>query len=193
MSEKKVVRRSVAIALGIACIILIAGIGGAVAYYTRIINDKNSTYNDYVETHSHTDTEYNSAISDYAANHHHSDSDYNSLQSNYNSLQSDYSYLKLPHLVGNLDAKDNRPWWGSPSLHVFGTVTNIGSDTAYNSLLYVAAFQGAVLAFNTTITVGTVNYGGFVYVDSSIAYVGGALTSWRIWSQPWGIDWTWYP
>jgi hypothetical protein len=43
---KKMVSRNVAIALGIICIILIAGLGGAMAYY--------------VSTHSHTDSDYNS-------------------------------------------------------------------------------------------------------------------------------------
>ena len=38
---KKMVGRSVAIALGIGCILLIAGLGGAIVYYTMTINDKN--------------------------------------------------------------------------------------------------------------------------------------------------------
>jgi len=43
MSEKKMVRRSVAIVLGIVCIILIAGLLGAVADYTSMISDKDDT------------------------------------------------------------------------------------------------------------------------------------------------------
>ena len=39
---RRVVGRNVAIALGIVCILLIAGLGGAMAYYTMTINDKNS-------------------------------------------------------------------------------------------------------------------------------------------------------
>jgi len=39
---KKVVSRNFAIALGIICIILIAGLGGAMAYYTTAINNKQS-------------------------------------------------------------------------------------------------------------------------------------------------------
>ncbi|HXX87196.1 MAG TPA: hypothetical protein VEH86_01970 [Candidatus Acidoferrum sp.] len=38
----KMVWRSVAIALGIVCIILVAGIGGTIAYYIGVVNDKNS-------------------------------------------------------------------------------------------------------------------------------------------------------
>jgi hypothetical protein len=57
---KKMVSRSVAIALGIVCVLLIAGLGGTIAYYTMTINNKDSTYNDYVSSHSHTDFDYNS-------------------------------------------------------------------------------------------------------------------------------------
>lgn len=60
MSQKKLVGRNVAIALGIVCIILVAGTGGVMAYYTMQINDKDSTYNNYVATHSHIDSDYNS-------------------------------------------------------------------------------------------------------------------------------------
>jgi hypothetical protein len=42
MSEKKVVNRNVAIALGIIVIILLVGLVGATANYTSIINDKDS-------------------------------------------------------------------------------------------------------------------------------------------------------
>ena len=63
MSEKKVVRRNVAIALGIACIILIAGLGGAMAYYSMVVNDKNTTYGSYVSSHAHTNSEYDSLSS----------------------------------------------------------------------------------------------------------------------------------
>jgi hypothetical protein len=62
MSEKKVVRRSVAIALGIISIILIAGLGGAMAYYTMIVNDKNTTYDSYASNHTHTNSEYDNYV-----------------------------------------------------------------------------------------------------------------------------------
>lgn len=43
MSERKLVSRNVAIGLGIICIILIAGLGAAMVYYTITIFDKNNT------------------------------------------------------------------------------------------------------------------------------------------------------
>jgi len=47
MSERKMVSRNVAVALGIICIILVAGLGGAMAYYVS-----------YVSTHGHVNSEY---------------------------------------------------------------------------------------------------------------------------------------
>jgi cell division protein FtsL len=40
---KKMVRRSVAVAIGIVCILLIAGLVGAMAYYTMAINNKDNS------------------------------------------------------------------------------------------------------------------------------------------------------
>jgi hypothetical protein len=42
MNEKKMVSRSVAIVLGIVCIILGASLGGIFAYYVPLVNDKNN-------------------------------------------------------------------------------------------------------------------------------------------------------
>jgi hypothetical protein len=43
MSEKKMVRRSVAIAIGIICIILIVGLGGIATFYMSVISDRDNT------------------------------------------------------------------------------------------------------------------------------------------------------
>jgi len=98
MSEKKVVGRTVAIALGIICITLIAGLAGAIAYYTTIINDKNTTYDSYVSNHTHTNSEYDNYVGNhshtdseyngYVNTHHHTDSEYDSLQNQVNDLNS---------------------------------------------------------------------------------------------------------
>lgn len=72
VKEKKVVSRSVAIALGIICIILTAGLGivlfmgyspisgSSVTSLQSQLNDLNATYNDYKSTHSDTDSDYTS-------------------------------------------------------------------------------------------------------------------------------------
>jgi len=90
MSEKKVVGRTVAIALGIICILLIAGLGGAMAYYTMIINDKNTTYDSYVSNHTHTNSEYDN----YVGNHSHTDSEYNSYVNTHHHTDSEYDSLQ---------------------------------------------------------------------------------------------------
>jgi peptidoglycan hydrolase CwlO-like protein len=80
MSEKKVIGRKVTIALGIVCVILAVALAGVIAYYTRIINDKDTLYSNYVATHSHSNEEYDS------------------LQSQVNSLQSQVNSLKAAQL-----------------------------------------------------------------------------------------------
>jgi hypothetical protein len=57
---KKIVGKNVAIALGIICILLVSGLGGAIAYYTMTINNKNATYDSYVSSHSHSNSDYDS-------------------------------------------------------------------------------------------------------------------------------------
>ena len=42
MSEKKIIDRDIAVALGIICVILLSGLAGAMSYYTSIINNKDS-------------------------------------------------------------------------------------------------------------------------------------------------------
>ncbi|MGD0029598.1 MAG: hypothetical protein ABSC91_11730 [Candidatus Bathyarchaeia archaeon] len=56
------VRRSVAVALGIVCIVLVAGLVAGLTYSTIIINNKDVTYNDYTATHSHTNDEFSTMV-----------------------------------------------------------------------------------------------------------------------------------
>jgi hypothetical protein len=65
MSERSVVRRSIAIAVGIVCILLIASLGGILAYYVPIVSEKdksmsslNHAYNEYVRSHSYNNSDY---------------------------------------------------------------------------------------------------------------------------------------
>jgi hypothetical protein len=100
MSEKKVVRRSVAIALGIVCILLIAGIGGTTAYYTMVINDKNTTYDNYASSHSHTNSEFNTlnqTYQDYLGTHTHTNSEYDNYVGNHSHTNSEYNDYVSTH------------------------------------------------------------------------------------------------
>lgn len=188
--EKKVVARTVAIALGIICIILIAGLGGAMAYYTMIINDKDSTYNSYASNHTHTNSDFNtlnstyqglmSTYNDYVSTHSHTDSEYNDLQNQVNSLNA-------PKLIQvHLMSDDNRPWLTTPYLHVYGYVCNVGTNTAYSSKIHVVAYQsGGVVAIDTYIILGTINGESWKSVDSAIYYSGSELASWAL-----TLNWT---
>jgi hypothetical protein len=114
------------------------------------------------------------------------------LQKQVGQLQSLYNSARVSKLIGTLNAVDSRPIFQTSRLRVYGNVVNVGSDPANNAVFYVEGFQGAVLAFNTTINLGTISGESFaVYVDENVFYSGSPLTQWRIWSNPAGIDWTW--
>ena len=49
--------------------------------------------------------------------------------------------LKAPKLVkAHLMGGDNRPWFGTPYLHIYGYIVNVGTETAYNCKLHVVAY-----------------------------------------------------
>jgi hypothetical protein len=161
MSEKKVVRRSVAIALGIICIILIAGLGGAMAYYTMTINNKNTEYWDLYANYTHENWWHQYYENQTLA-------------------------LKVPKLsVLSLYSGDVRPWSGTPYLHVYGEIWNVGSDTAYNCRLHVILYQGSVVAKDTYVDIGTIFGENKNSVDAKIYYDGDALTSWTPITPEW--------
>jgi uncharacterized coiled-coil protein SlyX len=103
MSEiepKKMVRRSVAVALGIICIVVVAGLAGVFAYY---INDKNSTISSLNTQISNKDSQIsqlnaqisdqNSTISSLNSTLANADSQISQLNSNATTLQSQVNNL----------------------------------------------------------------------------------------------------
>jgi len=83
MSEKKVVGRRVAIALGTVCILLIAGLGGAIAYYAVRINNKDNE----VKSQKATISQLNATIED-------QNSTINQLNTNITNLQNQNTHLQ---------------------------------------------------------------------------------------------------
>jgi hypothetical protein len=187
MSEKKMVRRSVAIALGIICIILVAGLGvvlymgysptatNSVSSLQDKINQLQSwldgnktllsqtqtwldgnitTYNNYVNDHSHTNSEYDA--------------------------------MWTPKLITiDLTGSDSRPLFGTPYLHVSGYVVNVHMNWAYDCKLHVVAYQsGGVTAVDTYINLGTIIGESSTQVSSNVYYTGSSLSSWTI-TQQW--------
>ena len=94
MSAKKIVGRSVA--LIVVFIVLIAALGGILEYFTTQINDIDARYNNYVATHSHTDSDYDSLSSSTHAQ-------IASLQTQMTQLQTEISQLQT-WLNGNITA-----------------------------------------------------------------------------------------
>ena len=222
MSEKKMIGRNVAIALGIVAIILLVGLVGAIANYTSIISGKDNiitTKDSQIQTLTsqknqlQTWLDGNETLLDQTqawldGNITYYNSQINSLNSQIASLQNQISSLnsqintlnaqitdlenqidtlKAPKLIKvHLMSDDNRPWLGTPYLHVYGYVCNVGTNIAYSSKIHVVAYQsGGVVAIDTYITLGTIYDELWTSVDSNIYYSGSALVSWTL-----TLEWT---
>jgi len=110
-----------------------------------------------------------------------------SLNAQITDLQNQIDTLKAPKLIKvHLMSDDNRPWLGTPYLHVYGYICNVGTNTAYNSKIHVVAYQsGGVIAIDTYITRGTISGESWTSVDSNIYYSGSELTGWTL-----TLEWT---
>lgn len=124
-------------------------------------NSLNATYQEYKSTHSHSNSKFDA-------------------------LEAERDLLKAPKLSTlSLYSTDERPELGTPHLHIYGEVWNVGNDVAYDCRLNVVAYQGAVKAIDTQIFLGTIFGENRKSVDDEIDYSGEALTSWNI-TASWG-------
>lgn len=152
MSEKKTVRRSVAIALGIVCIIFVAGIGGVMAYYTMQINNKDSAHNDYLATHSHANSDY-SSLSTQNAN----------LQNQNNQLQA--------WLDGNKTLFKQTQIWLEGNITYLTLMMNDSVTLDFGDTEYTLTYSGGVLSDYTFIATAPythVPHAGDVYREFGI-------------------------
>jgi hypothetical protein len=203
MTEKKVVRRSVAVTLGIISILLIAILAVALTYYGIAIKDNDEKYNDYVLTHSHTNTEYdalqNSYIN-YVTNHTHTDSDYNDYVSyhsytnvQYNSLNSQNINLNsqvenMRNQINQLNTQINQLNLDISQLIMyannFASLHN-GTDGVYLSDSQISSYYGAGLNWaidaNTTINnlLGTCNV-TLTFITQDYTFTVNPSTSVRV-------------
>jgi hypothetical protein len=205
MSEKKMVRRSVAIALGIICIVLVVvGLVGAVTYVMPMINDKDNTISlqklELLQLHTtnanlgieviqlqawldgnetllnQTETWLDDNITYY-------NSQIANLQNQIANLQNQLSHFTGP-ILGFFDmtVEDNRTTPETPYLHVNGTVNNFGIEQSGTlSFLYVAAYQNnGAKAIETMKSLDNISGQSSINVDFNFYYNGSALTSWRV-------------
>jgi hypothetical protein len=102
-------------------------------------------------------------------------------------LQKQQSTANPPELATRLGVKDiraspyaNHPWSGRIRFYVSGEVWNVGKVPAYNCTLHVVLFQGATVANDTYVPLGTIKAGSFADVAANVYYEGAALTSWNV-------------
>jgi hypothetical protein len=167
---KKMVRRSIAIALGIICIILIAGLGWAMAYYTMIVNNKNNTISSLSTSNSQLTTNntnlqlwlngnitlleetqswlqgnitaYNAYVAD------HPNEQIANLENYVSSLNADITslYAKITNLTSIINLGDSTVW-------VDDATVSQGASS-YSTWTESASYDGyvSVLVFNSTVS-----------------------------------------
>jgi len=177
MSEikpKKMVRRSVAISLGIICILLIAftayfavaGISAQNSYNNlqNQYNNLNSTYNSYVSTHSHTNAEYDAMWTP------------------------ELTLIDLT-TINHTVVTGSTNWSSIAVYHSWLNVTcylvNIHKNSAYNCTLHVVAYGDAYVgtAVDAYINSGTITGESWVKVSPNLYDVIGDITNYTITPQ----------
>jgi hypothetical protein len=206
----KTVGRSVAITLGIICILLTAGLGGAIAYHTMTINQLNATIAPKLVGINLVATDdsgtivipFNGTITSVCF-------DYTvvvppngvitSIRFNGTMTSIPFNYTVIvPPNGGMTSSLFNGTITSIPlnyiavvppsgittstrCLLVSGYVHNVGISTAYNCKIHVIAYQsGRVLAINTDIALGTISGQSQISVNASIPYDGSSLINWTL-------------
>jgi hypothetical protein len=150
---KKIVGRNVAVALGIVCILLVAGLGGAIAYYTMTINNKNATYDSYVSSHSH------------------SNSDYDALNSQVGNLQNQNNQLRT-WLNGNETLLNQAQTW----LDGNETLLNQTQDS-WRALWNFLLLNYSMIVYNRTISQPANSYTEIPFLAFNAGYFSVNVTS----------------
>jgi predicted PurR-regulated permease PerM len=183
MSEtkpKKMVRRSVAIALGIICIVLVAGLGvvlfmgysptfgSSVTSLQSQLNDLNATYNKYLSTHGHNDSDYNS-LSTQNTN----------LQNQVNDLNNTLNLAKSTVAVNNQTiSQPQDSWfnWTFKAQYAGYLLVQVYNSTILNPLAeLVYSYHG--INYDQQTEVGTIEGAAFPIMPSYIEVrVGNGLT-----------------
>jgi hypothetical protein len=157
--SKKMVRRSVAVALGIICILLIAGLGGAMAYYIMTINDKDNQINPA----NNTINQLNATIADQR-------NTIASLNANITNLTNEENQLQA-WLAGNETLLNQTQTWLSGN--ITGHETQISSLNAQITQLQtwlfgnITAYQNEVNQYNNEVTLYNTYVADHHYTDEN--------------------------
>jgi hypothetical protein len=175
---KRMVRRSVAIALGIICIILVAGLGMALFIgYAPTSGSLQTTYNNYVADHHHTDEDYNQAQTNYqneqslyntyVADHSHTDEEYNTI-TNIANLQA--STVWVNDQTVSQPASSYTVWTVSASYAGYVSILVQSSSVAGTHVEAIYSSNG--VNFNQEITVSAGDTATFPILPSSSIQIG---------------------
>lgn len=152
MMEKAVIGDKIAIALGIFCIALVAGLGITLVSYTSMISARDTANREYVSTHSHTDQEFASAV----------------------------TAPRL--VTVNVETEDDWtiiPYEPPSTFLVYGYVANAGYDIAYNPRIHVVAYKlEEVKAIDDYIPLAPLNGGSWTTFNWTFTYSGGPILHW---------------
>jgi cell division protein FtsL len=154
VAEKKVVGRTVAIALGIICIILVVGLVGAIANYTSIINGKDDTIttkNSQIADKDNTISSLNSQVSS-------KDSQISSLTTQNTNLQN-----QVTDLTNNVNLAKSTVWVNSQ------TISQTASSYTYWSPAFSASYAGYV-SVNVQTSTTTNTYVRVIYYSHGVSY-----------------------
>ncbi|MCJ7559931.1 hypothetical protein MUO79_04855 [Candidatus Bathyarchaeota archaeon] len=155
-SQKKVVGRTVAIALGMVCIVLVAGLVGAIAVYTPMVNNLESQTAEKDNTISSLNSQISALtnlVANYANSLNQSDSEMAALNSQISVLTSIVYLNESEYLVygqaGSLDADAN--------------------TTVFTDVLYYAGYVSVYVQSNSTTTYVEVIYSSYgVNYDNNV-------------------------
>jgi hypothetical protein len=203
MSEKKVVSRNAAIALGIICIFLVGGLAGVYLNYTSIISGKDSTI-------STLNSQLTSLQSQLASNRtlvSSLNSQISALQtwlngnktllsqtqiwlngnktllsqtqSQVNSLIAQVNVLQAPKLIsvnGHYTSETN-------DIHIIGEICNVGTNNAYNPKLHLVGYQNGAVISEAHIIIASgqpIPGESWITVDTHYYYTNAQTLSWTI-------------
>jgi outer membrane murein-binding lipoprotein Lpp len=139
MSEKKMVRRSVAIGVGIVSIILVAGLVGVLAYYMPIVNDKDNI----IASRDSQIASLNSNVT--------------SLQNQVNNLNSSVKSLRdqMNNLTDILNLQKSSIWFTSGTVNIMGSAPTCEENAAFAGYVSVEVSS----QYNVTVEVRYFSHG----------------------------------
>jgi cell division protein FtsL len=170
--EKKVVGRTVAISLGIMCIVLTVGLVGAIANYTSMINDKNNTISSLNSQISSLGSQISSLNHSIAEK----DSQISDLNGSNNYLQSQINDL---YNITNL--KNSLIWQNATFRSTYASVTGCVLYAGYmivwikmstsNSTIVTAIWSSSGINFNQTVIIGRSGRTVFPVLPSNVTII----------------------